>query len=316
MRARLLLLVKAGISVGILAWLVFHLNGPAIVAAFLRLDPFAFVLALAIIFAQYSIGAYRWRLIAAAAGSILPFRQALRLIAMGQFFGQLLPSSVGGDAVRAFGAGRQGLGLARAAATVLMDRGLGFLALLVMIFATAPLASPHLPTGAAQVLVYVVPLAGLAGAVLCLVLSGPMSRFLERWPRLEPFGRIARDISGLLRSGGRGIAAFALSFGIHALTALSLLVLSHGLGLNIAYLDLLIFVPPVILIMALPISIAGWGVREGAMVVGLGLVGVAPAEALALSILWALAILAASSTGAAAWLFRPRPEQQPMGADG
>ena len=70
---------------------------------------------------------------------------------------------------------------------------------------------------------------------------------------------------------------------------------------DISLLDCLLILPPVMLISALPISIAGWGVREGAMIVGLGLAGVPGEQALALSIQFALAGSAVSLLGAIPW---------------
>ena len=63
-----------------------------------------------------------------------------------------------------------------------------------------------------------------------------------------------------------------------------------------------LLVPPVVLITMLPISIAGWGVREGAMILALGQIGVAPVDALSLSVLFGLTGLAAALPGAALWM--------------
>ena len=57
--------------------------------------------------------------------------------------------------------------------------------------------------------------------------------------------------------------------------------LAIGLQANLAVSDALVFFPPVILLTAVPISISGWGVREGAMVACLALACVSPAKALA-----------------------------------
>jgi len=57
---------------------------------------------------------------------------------------------------------------------------------------------------------------------------------------------------------------------------------------------------------SIPISFAGWGVREGAMVVGLGFAGVSPSEALAISLLLGVTQFAIGLPGCAIWLFRRR----------
>jgi uncharacterized membrane protein YbhN (UPF0104 family) len=56
-----------------------------------------------------------------------------------------------------------------------------------------------------------------------------------------------------------------------------------------------------------PISLAGWGVREGAMIVGLGLAGIVPADALAVSVAYGLLQLALGLLGGALWLLVAPP---------
>jgi len=56
--------------------------------------------------------------------------------------------------------------------------------------------------------------------------------------------------------------------------------------------------------MVVPISIAGWGVREGIMVVGFGYLGVASEASLALSILYGLSILVVALPGGIIWMFK------------
>jgi uncharacterized membrane protein YbhN (UPF0104 family) len=63
-------------------------------------------------------------------------------------------------------------------------------------------------------------------------------------------------------------------------------------------------VPLAGLIMVIPISIAGWGVREGVMVVGFGYLGVAPEAALALSILYGLLMLVVALPGGIVWALK------------
>ena len=74
------------------------------------------------------------------------------------------------------------------------------------------------------------------------------------------------------------------------------------MGLTVTWMNLLLTIPLVIFFMALPISIAGWGVREGVMVLGLGYLGVSAEEALALSIVFGLSTLIVSIPGSAIWL--------------
>jgi hypothetical protein len=59
-----------------------------------------------------------------------------------------------------------------------------------------------------------------------------------------------------------------------------------------------------------PISVAGWGIREGAMIVAFGFVGVPEADALVVSILFGLTLIAAGAPGGVLWLSEGRSARQ------
>ena len=94
-----------------------------------------------------------------------------------------------------------------------------------------------------------------------------------------------------------------LSISIHTFSIVAVLILSEGLGLEISWLGIVLVVPLATLFMLIPISIAGWGVREGVMIVGLGYLNVLPEQALALSILYGLLMLITALPGGIIWLF-------------
>lgn len=84
--------------------------------------------------------------------------------------------------------------------------------------------------------------------------------------------------------------------------SLIVFVLTLGLNLDITFAECLLLFPPVLLIQTLPISVAGWGVREGAMVAFLALAGIDGDGALALSILYGLVLALTSLPGAIMWV--------------
>jgi len=124
---------------------------------------------------------------------------------------------------------------------------------------------------------------------------------LKRWRVMRPVGILTEDLRRLLiRPSALAIAALAIS--IH-LTAVGLVILlASAMDIRLDLLAALVLVLPVILIIMIPVSIAGWGVREGAMVVALAQAGVAAPDALAISIAYGLAGLAASLPGGVLWL--------------
>ena len=92
--------------------------------------------------------------------------------------------------------------------------------------------------------------------------------------------------------------------------------LSDGLGIGLGLIDGVLLFPTVLFLSMLPISVAGWGVREGAMIAALALVGITPSASLALSICFGLCLIAVSLPGGILWFMHrvspvPRDDTPP-----
>ena len=113
---------------------------------------------------------------------------------------------------------------------------------------------------------------------------------------------IAIDVASaarhLSRSWKLGAAIVVASVLIQFCNVLAVFVLARAGGVSIDFLATAAVALPALLIATMPIALAGWGVREGALIVGYGLFGVAPAAALAISVAFGLAMLIVSLPGA------------------
>ena len=98
---------------------------------------------------------------------------------------------------------------------------------------------------------------------------------------------------------------------------LSILLIAIAIGLHASWWEILVLTPFPLFLSLLPISIGGWGVREGAIVVAFSLVGIGAAQSLAVSFAFGAAIIVASLPGAIVWLLSGgdqrsgQPEQPP-----
>lgn len=102
--------------------------------------------------------------------------------------------------------------------------------------------------------------------------------------------------------------AFALSVGIYALNNLGVTLFAEALGASIRYWDLLAVVSLAVFVSLLPVSVNGWGVREGTMVLGLSVLGVPTATALGASVLLGLGTALATLPGIIVWHINRRHE--------
>lgn len=308
MKKKLLIAGKILISVGLLSLLIYRLDGEEISDALLAIDISTFVAAIAVYLAIFIVAAARWNLIGKLTGASLSGWQTLRLLLAAMFFNQVLPTSIGGDAVRAWLASRQGIGLSQSASTVILDRVAGLITLFVVMAIATPFIAPRLPEQVAY-WVSLAPLFALGSVAVGLALAGRIADLIDRWSWAEPLVRLLRESRALWSGREKSVFIFLLSLAIHGLNGFSLWILARGIGVELSYLEIMAFLPPVILLMTIPVSIAGWGVREGTVVALFGLIGGPTSLGLVASILWGLAAAAAAIIAGGVWLVTKSPDE-------
>lgn len=235
-------------------------------------------------------------------GSKVSYLRCLDAMLICYFFSQAFISFVGGDAMRTLRIAQSGITMKSSAKGVILDRVSGLIGQVIILLLVLPFLLPFLPDDSMRF--------GLIGVVIAAIAGIAGVLFLARLPaatlRFEIFNVIADLSQRVVRrlSSLRGFYAFFfLSSIINLMNCLIFYAIAKGLSVNVSFLDLLVFLPPVFLLSMLPISISGWGVREGAMVVALGMVGVSAAESLSISIFFGLALIVISLPGGALWLF-------------
>ena len=250
---------------------------------------------------QALLAVVRWRWILITQGCRFDYFRLVRFYWLGLFFNQLLPSSVGGDAMRAYCLVRNGCSIGKASVVVLLDRAIGLVGLILLVLVCQPFSFEFLRDDPIRWGVLWVTLGGATafGAVLVLDRLTSCFRSSRILHGVVMFSRAARRA---LVPFSSGLLLLALSVAIHLISIFAVIIIALGMGIEPHWLAFFIVVPLTSLFMALPISIGGWGVREGVMVLGLGYAGIQPENALALSVLYGLLLLILTLPGALAWL--------------
>ena len=296
-------LLKAVITFGLLYFLVSKVDLAKSVDLLVRTNLGIVALVILVLTIQVGFAILRWHRVMIRKEMHIPVSRSARYFWLGLFFNQLLPSSIGGDAVRGYCLVREGQSLGRATLSVLLDRMLGMIGLIVLIAMTMPYALSLIHAQELQWGIGLALLAAIAGLTSVLFMD-LITRKFASWRVTRGLTTLARDARQLLLSR-QGWELVFLSGVIHLLSILVVGMLSLALGIRIDWLALAVIVPIATLLMTVPVSIAGWGVREGVMIVGLGYAGIASEQALALSILYGLSLLAISLPGGIFWLGDP-----------
>jgi uncharacterized protein (TIRG00374 family) len=247
------------------------------------------------------LAGWRWRIIMRLFGPALPLRRSIRLFFEGYFFNNALPSTIGGDGVRIYRASRMGLPLSASVNGVLLDRITGLTGLFILVAAGQPLLYSHIDDPATRLVFATVLFAGILG-IATLILARRLPERLIPARLREPVHKLSEATHAAYLHPAISLPVLGLAVGVQGLIVLSVYVIAIGLGLDVGLFESLVLVPAVILLSTVPVSIGGWGLREGLMVFALGLAGVPADAALSVSILFGLAQIAAGLPGGILWL--------------
>ncbi len=277
-----------------------------------RLKPLPTVLVLLLAGVGVIIAALRWRLLLGALGIRLERREAISLTFLGNFFNQVAPGGiVGGDVLKAIYAARGRGNAAGCAVGVFADRVAGlFGTVLLSCLFLLPLFGDARFHGAA-ILSFGCLGAGLVGGALLLSRRArALLRIEGRLPRLPVVGPFLAEVDAALLAFRERRGAVAASIGVSLLIHLSWCVanalLGGMLGIDLTLGEWFAVVPPILVVSAIPLLPGGWGVGEASYVLFLGLLGVPPAAAVAVSILGRSLMMVAALPGGFVFLARRR----------
>ncbi|MGB5080851.1 MAG: lysylphosphatidylglycerol synthase transmembrane domain-containing protein [Burkholderiales bacterium] len=264
--------------------------------------------------------ALRWNIVLVVFRDALSFTDVWRYTVIGMFFNQLLPSGIGGDGLRMWYLRRDGVPLGTAIGTVVVDRVLGLLGLLLLVILGLPyLFSLHV-TGivAAVISLSTILLASgvvafftadylMAGVVTLLkgrVWTATLHPFLAR--AKDGVEQTAKDTRRLLRALPQGPAAILLSVINQISLGLVVLYLARSMSVSLSPAAAVFLFSPVLLLSMIPISLAGWGLREGAMVLVFSLAGLEADASLSVSVLFGTCMFVSGLPGGLMWLLTHR----------
>jgi uncharacterized membrane protein YbhN (UPF0104 family) len=281
------------------------------------ISPELLILAAIMFFGNVVIGTLRWQMVLRAIGASLPLSKTFTFFYSGVFFSIALPGAVGGDAVRMWMARKAGLELGQAVNSVMLERVAQVLGLVLLVACVQPILLARIGDIPGSWVFPALSVAGLGGTGVLMLLDR-LPEQLRQWRVIRGLAQLASDTRKLFLRPRRSIPTLMLAVLAHANLSLATWVMALGLDIQVSAIDCIALVPPVILIMTLPISIAGWGVRETAMVVAFGFVGVESHAALVLSILFGLVNMAVSLPGGLVWLASrgDAPDAQPLSTRG
>ncbi len=308
-RAALILAVKVLVSIALFTWLFRRMDWDHVWRTVEHARPAWLFAALGLMFTSNVAGSYQWGRLLRGAGIRLPFWKVLAYYHVGLFFNNFLPANVGGDFARVLDASREGGSRTTAFSTVLLDRMIGTVTLAGLAVVTSFPAIDQFHLGVAYA--GLVAIFAFSATLLWAIFHPRMLAAVERvlaaigLGRLKPsLDELAERLHGFRHQRRLFMELFIVSLVVQVMRVGVHLATARALGLSVPAAYFFLFVPLLAVIVSLPISLNGIGVREAAGIQLFGLVGLPPGSAFSLQFATYLVAVAISLIGGVVFLVR------------
>jgi uncharacterized protein (TIRG00374 family) len=265
----------------------------------------------------FVLSAWRWQRVFAVFDVHLPLRTLLSHYLAGQFVGNVLPSTIGGDVLRVSRAAKTtGTGDV-AFASVVIERLSGFVALpLLSLIGFA--VEPSLLEIDRSWIALVIAGATVAALLVILFVAGSprlAGRFARHRNWMRFIGAVHVGVARIRREPRRAVSVLVAAVAYQLSVLIAVYCAIHTLGVSLPNGAVLAFLPAVAAAQALPISLSGLGIREGLLVILLHPLGVPTGKAIGIGLLWYGMTLVVSLLGAPMFAVGHRHDPAPLDAE-
>jgi uncharacterized protein (TIRG00374 family) len=307
--------LRIAVAVVLTAVVLYWSNPDRILRAAAHADLQWIAAAIALVFVDRALMALRWidLLVALAPGSRPPLTAVLRVFFVSSFISNFVPS-VASDLYRAYALSRYDVHLAESTASVLMDRALGVLSVVIVGAAALPFArdiAAERSLIAALGLVFAV--CAVAAAVIFSERAADLVRATAARIPIKALQRASDALVDAVRRYAKHhremIRVLIMSVIVQVIRVIQAWCLGVALGIDLPLLTYFVFIPVIVLIMQLPITINGLGTTQGAFAFLFVPQGAGREQVFALSVLFlALGIVGTLPGGVLYAMSPPSPE--------
>lgn len=312
------LTLRVAISLGLIAWILKSVDLPQLWSTLQGLNFWYLLLSQLFSFMVNAVCVWRWQVLLAGRGVMVGYGRLLRYFLNGLFFGNFLPTTVGGDLMRAYLVSDDCGTRSEALASVLVDRFIGLFGVIITGIIGLFLVAR---TGQETALLrYMMIGVGVTLVLMAVFLNKSIMkhfRVLLRMPLANRLEQKAVEFYHSLyvyRTHLREVAlALALSLLVQLAVVLTVFSISRSLGSDIPITPFFLYMPVIAAVSMLPVSINGWGLMEGSFIVFFGRAGMTRPEALSLGFLYHVLAVVVSLSGGVLWILigrgrRPKEE--------
>jgi len=290
-RQFLIRIIRLVISIILIYWILHTTKVNDITEAMKSANLGLLIIAYFLKYLGYLFSTLRWRVLLRAQGIQVSMFYLLKSYMIGIFFNNLLPSTIGGDAVRAYDSWRAGKNKGVAIAVIFIDRFLGLFALLIFALVGAFLFTKKTAYDFPLINYFLI-FASVSMVFIIWLIFMPQKERLSKIGSLSShipekiYKYIDKLINSFLAFQGKGdvlVKALGLSIILQTNVVLHYFLIAEALNFKIPLYNFFLIIPFAIFVMMIPISINAIGIRENIFVFLFGIFGVVQAKSVALA---------------------------------
>jgi glycosyltransferase 2 family protein len=284
-----------------LAELVKHISWPYLIGYFVLnwLDRF--------------VMAYKWKILLDSKKISCSLKKTIIVYLKGTFWGNLFPTSLGGDAIRAYELAKNTKTGVDVISSIIMERFLGFLSSALMAILAIPFLFFFVSSFPRNLLLLLVGVIFLGVFFLVLIMreegTGVVKKLLAKLSWADKITQITASFV-LYRDHPRALGKFfILSFGEQLMPILTIYFLARTLGLQVSFFYLALIIPLAQFFARIPVSLSGFGIQEGLFISFFPFVGITTTASFALGFASNLGNILSGLPGAYFYLIAPSVEK-------
>lgn len=265
-------------------------------------QPLWFAVAILVFLAAQIVSSLRCLYVARALGGDLDFISSIRAHFVGLWFNQVLPTGLGGDVVKiAILKHKIGLGIATRAAII--DRVSGLMILMFLLFVQFPLYTIYFQNPNWAIGLALLSSVSFVGVLFLAWFANRLNGRFQLPFAIRHLVALFADI-WFFRRGRLLWEQFWTSLIVHLNGVVSFGLIGLSLGIDVDPVLFLLVVPLVFLVALMPLSLAGWGIREAGAVWLFSIVGVSAEGALGMSVGFGMLLLISGVPGLIVWMVK------------
>jgi len=298
-------IIKILVSFFLFGLIIFYVDLSKVRDTLLQVNIGYYLISIVVQLIVILIGAKRWSFFIFHDNLKINFNMLLRINFMANFFNNVLPSSIGGDALRVFYIYKLGHGGAIAMSSVVIERIIGLSAMVGV--ASISLIFVELGANWHNLLKVLIQLLFFFIVTLILLVGWNKSYLILTDNKLVKKFKGNKLVQNLLKLVNKShiylrdyfliLKVFAASVVLHVVQILVFIFIGKSLGLEIDYMYYFTMIPLLILVSSVPFTIGGLGVREVLIVFLFSMVGVSSEYSASVAILFLLTLILSSMPG-------------------